>query len=340
MQIARAGEPPVLIEVKWYKAPAGAKTYRGINAFSSGIWDRDKPELPPLVGEQPPFARVHYNGVNEWGYIGQCFVGTADDFQFGLTAAELSSLPLSLPNCCQPQRGLAGLKIGGGERSTQGKFVGGGLKLGAGTFLDSEQPQGAGIKLGAGAPEQNDIVCRTGIKLGGGVSISSRAPQGAGLKLGGGSNVFSPLGYVLGCRALWRISFTGHAVGGGLKLGGGSTEGALPAGLKLGGGLQTFSPFGFVLGCRATWYVSYTGSAHGAGVLLGGGGFLDSEQPQGTGLKLGGGVGEPQGTGLMLGTGTSPFAFESGGGIILGGGEFPAYYIGYVLGCRATWSVH
>lgn len=90
------------IPIVWYFAPDGAKTYYGVNAFTSGVWDRDTPALPPQLGEQPPYAFPYYGGENVWQYTGQCIVGTPDQFANGLSAADLRAPPAPLPECCTP----------------------------------------------------------------------------------------------------------------------------------------------------------------------------------------------------------------------------------------------
>jgi hypothetical protein len=102
MQIERPSEGQKIIPIKWYWAPPGAKTYYGVNAFTSGVWDREKIELPPLLGDQPSYESPHYNGANPWGYIGQCVIGTPADYEFGMTAGELAAPPRPIPNCCRP----------------------------------------------------------------------------------------------------------------------------------------------------------------------------------------------------------------------------------------------
>jgi hypothetical protein len=102
MQVERPSEGQYLMPVIWYFAPPGAKTYYGVNAFVSGIQDRDDPELPYQLGEQPPYERPWYNGKNVWGYTGQCIVGTPDQFANGLSAADLAAPPAPLPLCCTP----------------------------------------------------------------------------------------------------------------------------------------------------------------------------------------------------------------------------------------------
>jgi hypothetical protein len=113
MQVERPSEGQYLMQVKWYFAPSGAKTFYGLDAFSSGIWDRDRPALPPLLGEQPPYESPWYNGKNVWGYVGQCMIGTAEQYADGLTAADLAAPPAfsSIPACCKPAS-VAGPAIG------------------------------------------------------------------------------------------------------------------------------------------------------------------------------------------------------------------------------------
>ncbi len=111
MQIEQPSEGKYDMPVVWYHAPKNAKTFRGVNAFTSGIWDRDTPAQPPELGEQPPYGYPYYGGENQWGYIGQCKVGTDDQFANGLTADDIENPPEPLPACCiAPAR--AGLILG------------------------------------------------------------------------------------------------------------------------------------------------------------------------------------------------------------------------------------
>jgi hypothetical protein len=100
MQVAQLSDPQVTIPVHWYFSPPGAKVFRGVNAFTSGIWDRDAPNLPPHVGEQPPYQYPYTRGENVGGYRGQCVVGTDANFALGWTAAQLAASATPLPNCC------------------------------------------------------------------------------------------------------------------------------------------------------------------------------------------------------------------------------------------------
>jgi hypothetical protein len=100
MQVMRPNEGVYLMPVVWYFAPEGAKTLQGVNAFTSGVWDRDKLELAPTLGAQKPYSSPYYNGKNQWGYTGQCQIGTPEQFQFGLTQADLEAPTKPLPFCC------------------------------------------------------------------------------------------------------------------------------------------------------------------------------------------------------------------------------------------------
>jgi len=112
MQIADPAQGYKLIPVIWYEAPKGAKTYTGISAFSSGVWDRDGELVTYELGDQPPYNLPYYGGTNVWGYCGQEVVGTPEQFQFGLSAADLASPPPALPHCCvKAQRLVAGVNL-------------------------------------------------------------------------------------------------------------------------------------------------------------------------------------------------------------------------------------
>lgn len=88
--------------VTWYLAPFGAKTFRGPNAFSSGIWDRDTPEQNHQLGDQPPYNSPYFKGWNLWAYTGQCVVGSAHDFEYGISKVRAEAPPPDVPECCRP----------------------------------------------------------------------------------------------------------------------------------------------------------------------------------------------------------------------------------------------
>jgi len=104
MQIEQPSEGQTIIPVAWYFAPDGAKTFYGVNAFSSGRWDPSLPGVPPQLGEQPPYRFPKWSGANLWGYTGQCRVGTDDQFANGLTAADLAAPLAPIPTCCATPR--------------------------------------------------------------------------------------------------------------------------------------------------------------------------------------------------------------------------------------------
>lgn len=108
MQIAADPTQPYFMDVVWYVAPAGAKRYPGINAFTSGVWDRDTPALPPDLGEQPPYNSPYYGGRNVWGYLGQCFVGRPEQFELGVSQSEIAHPPTAFPLCCAGNSGENG----------------------------------------------------------------------------------------------------------------------------------------------------------------------------------------------------------------------------------------
>jgi hypothetical protein len=106
MQVVTPGEGTYDMPITWYFAPDGAKRLDCVNAFVSGIWDRDSPAVPPVLGEQPPYQFPFYNGKNVWGYRGLCRIGTNDQFAGGLTQQEATGTPPAqdtIPDCCRPQ---------------------------------------------------------------------------------------------------------------------------------------------------------------------------------------------------------------------------------------------
>jgi hypothetical protein len=95
-------DPVTDYPVLWYFAPAGAPLFPGEHSFGSGNWDYDKILRPYQIGEQSTSPPGWYNGENPGRYIGKCFVGTAEQFLNGLTAADLAAPLGPLPPCCQP----------------------------------------------------------------------------------------------------------------------------------------------------------------------------------------------------------------------------------------------
>lgn len=103
MQVENPEDGVYLMPVYWFFAPEGAKLYTGVNAFTSGIWDRDTPSLPPELGEQPPYPGPYYTGDNVWGYRGICTIGSAEAFATGLRAEDLAGPVQPFPECCTPK---------------------------------------------------------------------------------------------------------------------------------------------------------------------------------------------------------------------------------------------
>lgn len=104
MQIEQPSEGQTTIQVVWFFTHPGAKRILGENAFTSGIWDRDTPALPPLLGAQPPYPYPYYTGEDTYGYAGQCQVGTADEWANGVSATKLAAPTPPIPVCCLPPK--------------------------------------------------------------------------------------------------------------------------------------------------------------------------------------------------------------------------------------------
>lgn len=104
MQIVTPGEGTYMMPIAWYFAPPGAKTFYGVNAFARGFEEGEHTDLPPVLGNQPPFASPKWSGANLWGYTGQCRVGTDEQFANGLSAADLAAIPPGMPTCCATPR--------------------------------------------------------------------------------------------------------------------------------------------------------------------------------------------------------------------------------------------
>jgi len=224
MQIEDPNEGTTIIDVIWYFAPPGAKRYPHEHAFGSGIWDYNKIELPHQLGEQPPYDTPWYNGRNVWGYLGECSIGTPEQFLNGVSAAELAAPPPPMPLCC------------GGSLPIRG-----GLGIGC-TISQPVQLLDCSADL---YPLIPPLVATApiGINLGLGGTVKSAfaGPAPIGLKLGLGGNVRSafagpaPIGLKLGLGGNVRSAFAGVA----------------PIGLKLGFGGKPTNPL--QAGCTAFW---------------------------------------------------------------------------------------
>lgn len=90
-------------EVRWYRAPAGAK-YFGYNRFSSQVWQNQKDYPDPPIGEQWKPLRIYDKGANRGEYLGQCFIGERDWFVNGAPISILSQpAPTENAACCRKQ---------------------------------------------------------------------------------------------------------------------------------------------------------------------------------------------------------------------------------------------
>lgn len=87
------------LPITWYFCPDNAKIFPHVHAFGDGLFDSDK-NYVPVIGEQERPPQPWYNGKNAWGYKGQCFVGTKEEFANGLTV-ESFNRPKSNPPCCR-----------------------------------------------------------------------------------------------------------------------------------------------------------------------------------------------------------------------------------------------
>jgi hypothetical protein len=291
IQWERPSEGQQIVPIIWYFAAPSAKTYTGVNAFSPGIWDRDQFLLPPLLGEQPPYARPYYDGENIWGYTGQCIVGTPEQYAWGLTAADLVATPPPRLACCAAGWVTNGLGVGGGP-SVQG-LIRGGQAVGA-SVPTSARRVGGGVAMGSSAAAS--------VLMGGGVT-SGATSVAVELPIIGGQTVGAGLPPVALARAGLVAGATipapAAAIGGGATLGstnapliapigGGAMLGSLPgpeptiaAGLVVGGaGEHPGSLGGGVL----------LGSAGGGSPATGGGMVAGSESPEASDTAGGGAV--------------------------------------------------
>jgi len=183
MQIQDPSEGQVTIPIFWYFAPVGAKLFTGVSAFSSGVWDRDKPLEAYQTGDQAPYEYPYYNGKNIWGYTGQCRIGTDLQFERGLSAADLAKPLQPVPTCCSTS-GRYGLFIFDRTIAPPTPYRSG-LRFGDRTVQPDDQAA-AGYRLGD-RTLQPDQRARPGIRLG----DRTRPPDDV-----------AAAGYVLGDRTL------------------------------------------------------------------------------------------------------------------------------------------
>lgn len=194
MQISTPSDGRHVIPIVWYFAAHNAKTYRYVHTFGPGIWDREKIAQPPLLGEQPPYARPYYNGENVWGYTGQCVIGTPDQFLNGLSARELATNPPPKPACCQnnfPPFDLARIRfdliVKTGAYAPQASMGRIGLSTSVKSWVTNYGPARLGFRFGLPIP--------TVTILGGAAPL--------GFQLGLVSTVTPDL--QLGCQAWWGL---------------------------------------------------------------------------------------------------------------------------------------
>jgi hypothetical protein len=94
------GPVPYDMPIAWYFAPDGAKLLPFPSAFGSQVWDKSKLDRPFSIGELPDLPKQWYNGKNQWGYLGQCHIGTEQQYAEGLTQADLDAPLKPIPACC------------------------------------------------------------------------------------------------------------------------------------------------------------------------------------------------------------------------------------------------
>jgi Concanavalin A-like lectin/glucanases superfamily len=186
MQIQDPSGGITVIDIIWYFAPPGAKRYHYEQSFTSGIWDYDKIAQPPLLGEQPPYDTPWYNGKNIWGYLGQCVIGTPQQFLNGLSAADLAAPARPMPLCCGGLQPVQGGALAGGMAHTNYLNMDVAWEL-APLTPPLTQAGSMGLKLGWGAA----------------VTAISYGPAGIGLKLGWGALTAQTL--LTGLQAFWPL---------------------------------------------------------------------------------------------------------------------------------------
>jgi hypothetical protein len=341
MQILQPSEGQVTIDVAWYFAPPGAKTFRGVNAFSSGIWDRDKPELPPLLGEQPPYQFPYSLGENVWGYVGQCKIGTDDNFANGLSLDDLTRTLTPPQNCCRPNQDGAGEVLGCG-------------------VLDNPSVLGTGELLGAGVFNSSVLFLGTGEVLGVGSDNPDEYGSGNGILLGCGEQRQWLVGFVIGWSATWY--FTPGQDGTGIVHGCGASqlyESPIGTGELHAGGespnVPDFPGAGELLGAgelHAEYLYTGTGLiagcgvhdaqifAPGAGIKLTGGNVSLQFTQVGAGEKLAGGYTYYPLVGVKMGCGVTEEDRGGGAGEVYTPGNYPTPVVGYVIGWSGIYSVH
>jgi hypothetical protein len=299
MQVVTPGQGVYLMPVVWYFAPVGAKTYYGFNAFVSGNWDRDRPELPPQLGAQPPYASPYYGGDNPWGYVGQCVIGSPDQFAGGLTLAEATgpSRPLaSIPLCCRVPifppigggavvngvalQGLVSVSISGGVLlgglvdSGFYREVEGGASIGGEVISDFQRSSEGGVKVGGEVISDFQRSSEGGVKVGGGISSDFHRESAGSLKFGG--TVLTDFHREVRDGIMkfgGNEKVSDRAVSGGVKIGGPSGKIILPltviGGVRIGGTVNIPPPKHVVGGVRVGGRVTLLPHV-GGGLKIGG----------------------------------------------------------------------
>lgn len=150
--IVYQGQPP--IDVEWYRAAKGAKTYPTPHVFgSASTWRRGEPVAP--IGEVA--VGEYRRGANSWGTLGQAPCGPADAFEAGGVVGvdpPLELLPNGVAKCCKTARVARG-----------GAKVGGRARIG----LDALQKGKGGARNGGRAPQgsKNKQIGSGGARTGG-----------------------------------------------------------------------------------------------------------------------------------------------------------------------------
>ena len=161
MQIGNSPATQYTIPIRWYFAPKGAKTFRGVNAFTAQIWDRGKPFDQFVVGEQNPTGEKWYNGRNVWGYLGQCFIGSLHDYEFGLSAADIANPRPAIPGCCLKMRAPLGVRFGIGKVEELER-----AELGVAFGVHAHGPEPAELGVAFGMDTDNTFAAELGVALG------------------------------------------------------------------------------------------------------------------------------------------------------------------------------
>lgn len=86
--------------IRWYPAPEGAKIMEGHHLYASSNWIRDKTMKWEGPGEVEGAEKQFLTGRNPPFYLGQCRLGTKEQWEQGVSVDVLDTPHEEMPECC------------------------------------------------------------------------------------------------------------------------------------------------------------------------------------------------------------------------------------------------